>query len=336
MANTLRGKTDIQWAIESTAGTDLAATSKVVIEEFDVEPEDEYYRPQLLNGITLANRGSEQAQTRGTRFTARGALCYQQAQHWLEGVIQGAIAPTGTNPYTWTFTRNATAVPTLDTYTFERRLSDGSNNIDNAWHYGVLNSLTLRAEPRGMVMYEAQGFARRVQTEAQTGALTLPATITYMPHGTSALYLDSTWANRGTTIVSTQLLEWSLTLRPGLEGFFTADGRSDLDFPMVIQNTDTTGVEFTARLLIPGSSSQYATEKTAAEAGTLRACELRLTDSGGTMSLKLQFLAKHERASVFQVGNLNGQNVVDLSLVGSTDGTNFQAAVLVNATNTDA
>lgn len=321
--------------MESTAGTDLATTSKTVIEEFMVTPEDEVFRPQHKAGLLVANKGNEQAMTRGTRWTARGKLCYEQAQHWLEGAIAGAITPTGTNPYTWTFTRNATAVPTLDSYTFERRISDGSNVIGNAWHYAMIDALTIKGSPRSMIEYEAQGFARRVQTETLTAGQSLPGTITFMPHGTSALYIDSTYANRGTTIVSSQLLDWSLTIRPGLEPFFTADGRSDLDYPTVALNDENIGLEFNATLLVPGTSSQYATEKTAAEAQTLRACEVRLTDSGGSMSLKLQFLAKHEKGSLFELGKQNGQNVVQVKLVGSTDATNYMAAVLVNATAND-
>lgn len=335
MANTLDALTVVQVAMESTAGTDLATTSKLVVERFEATPEDEVYRPQHKAGLLVANKGNEQVMTRGSRLTVGGKLCYEQAQHWLEGAIAGAITPTGTNPYTWTFTRNATAVPTLDTYTFERRISDGSNVIGNAWHYGVIDSLTLRGSPRQMIEYEAQLFARRIQTETLTAGQSLPSTITFMPHGTSALYIDSTFANRGTTLVSSQLLDWSLTIRPGLEPLFTADGRSDLDYPTVALNDQNIGLEFKATLLVPGSSSQYATEKTAAEAQTLRACEVRLTDSGGAMSLKLQFLAKHERGSLFTLGQQQGQNVVEVSLVGSTDATNYMAAVLVNATAND-
>lgn len=335
MANALTGLDTYQWAMESTKGTDLATTSKMVVEEFTWTPEDENYRPMHLAGLTVANRGNEQAMWRGTRWNARGKLTFQQAIQWLEMSIAGAVSPTGTDPYTWTYTRSATAVPTIDAATFERRLSDGSNVIGNAIHYAMLDELTLSGDQKGMIEYAATGFARRIQTETLTAGQTLPSTLTFMPHGTSALYIDDTWAGRGTTVVSAQLLNWSLKIRPGHEPFFTADGRSDLDFPTHILNTDEVKTEFTARLLIPGTGSQYATEKTAAEASSLRACELRITGSG-SFSLKLQFLATHEKASLFEVGTLNGQRVVDLSMVGSTDLTNYQAAVLVNNTATDA
>lgn len=330
---TVAGATIVQWAAESTKGTDLATTSKVVLEEFDAVPEDEIYRPQFLNGVLLQNRGNEQAITRGSTFTVRGPACYEQMQHWMEMVIAGAITPTGTNPYTWTHTRTATAIPTIDSFTFERRISDTSNNIDTAWHYCMCRSFTLSGAPRGVVMYEAEVFGRRVQTETLTAGQSLP-TAELMTHGTSALYIDSTWANRGTTVVAAQLLDWSVKIVPGFQPFYTADGRSDLDFPTHVLNSDAVGLEFTATLLIPGSSPQYSTEKTAAEAQTLRAIELRLTGSGSN-SFKLQFLAKHEKGSLFTVGTRDGQNVVELKLVGSTDATNYMAAVLVNTKAND-
>lgn len=331
---TIRGATIVQWAAEATKGTDLATTSKVVLEEFDAAPEDEIYRPRFLNGVLLQNTGGEQAITRGSTFRVSGPASYEQMQHWMEMVIQGAVTPTGGPTYTWTHTRNATAIPTIDSFTFERRISDTSTNIDTAWHYCMCRSFTLRGAPRGVVMYEAELFGRRVQTEALTAGQSLP-TAELITHGTSALYLDTTWANRGTTVVASQLLDWSVTIRPGFMPFFTADGRSDLDYPTHVLNSDEVGLEFNATLLIPGTSPQYSTEKTAAEAGTLRAVELRMTGSS-PRSFKLQFLAKHERGSLFQIGTRDGQNVVELRLVGSTDATNYMAAVLLNQVATDA
>ena len=333
MANAITGLSIFQWAAESTKGTDLAATSKVLCETFDFTPEDAVYRPGFINGVLLQNTGNEQVITRGTRWQSTGPWSYEQAIHWLEMTIAGAISPTGTNPYTWTYTRNATSIPTLDSFTFERRLNDGSNQIDTAWHYAMCDELTIKGAPRGVLMFDAKGFARRVQSEAITGALSLP-TAELMTHGTTALYIDSTWANRGTTVVSAQLLDWSVTIRPGNAPFFTADGRSDIDFPTHVLNSRDVGLTFECTMLVPGSSSQYATEKTAAEAMTLRALELRATS--GAKSWKLQFLAKHELGSVFKIDEQDGQAVVKMKLVGSTDATNYMASVLVNATATDA
>ena len=331
---TIRGASIVQWALESTKGTDLPATSKVLLEEFDAEPEDELYRPRVLNGVLLQNPGNEFPITRGSRFRVSGPASYEQMQHWFEMCIQGAVTPTGGPTYVWTHTRNATAIPVIDSATFERRISDTSNNIDNAWHYCMPRSFTLRGAPRGVVMFEAEMFGRRIQSEALTAALSLPTT-ELISHGTSALYIDGTWANRGTTLISSQLLDWSATIRPGFMPMYTADGRSDLDYPTHILNSDEVGIEVTAKLLIPGTSSQYATEKTAAEAATLRAVELRMTGTS-PRQVKLQFLAKHEKASLFQIGTQDGQNVVELKLVGATDATNFMAGIVTNLVATDA
>lgn len=334
MPNTLRGTTIYQWGAESTKGTAVAATSKILVEEMDFIPQDEIYRPTFINGVLLQNTGNEQAITRGTDWRASGPFSYQQAIHWFEMAIQGAVTPSGAGPYTWTFTRNATSIPTIDSFTFERRLNDGANSIDNEWAYGMLSELKLSGSPRGMVMYEASGFARRVQSSTLTAALSLPTT-TLMPHGTSSLFIDTTFAGVGTTQVSSQLIDWSLTLRPGHMPLFTADGRSDLDYPTHMLNSDQVGLEFEATLLVPGSSSQYATEKTAAEAATLRAVQIKTTGAA-PFDMEIDFLAKHERGSVFSIGTQDGQNVVKLNMVGSTDATNFLRAIVINSTATDA
>lgn len=327
MPGTVAGLRIYQWGRESTAGTAVAATSKVLCEEFDFEEEDALYRPEYVNGVLLQNTGNEFAITRGTRWRASGPLSYQQAQHWLEMAIQDAVDPTGTDPYTWTYTRNATSIPAPGSFTLERRLNTGAAQVDQEWAYAMCSSLRLTGAPRGVVRFEAEGFARRVQSSTLTGALSLP-TASLIPHGTSALYIDTAWASVGTTQITGQLLDWSLTLRPGGSvPLFTADGRSDLDFPVVVFDRSEAGLEFEATLLL--DTTRYATEKAAAEAATLRAMQIKL-DGAGDHDLEIDFLAKHERGSLFQVGSQQGQDIVRLRMVGSTDGTNFLRAILIN------
>ena len=325
---TLEGLQIVQWGRETTKGTAVVATSKVLMESFEFDPEDLPYRPAYVNGMLLENTGNEFVITRGTRWRARAPLSYEQAMHWLEMMIQGPVTPTGAGPYTWTYTRAAGAIPTLSAFTVERRLNDGTNQIDNEWAYCMADKITLRAAPRGVVMLDAEGFARRIQGSTLTPALSLP-TAELIPHGSSQLYLDSTWANRGTTVVAAQLLDWSLECRIGIKPYFTADGRSDLDYPTTVLDRRMVGLSLKATVLIPGTGSQYATEKAAAEAMTLRAAELRFTGTSNR-SLKLQMLAKHEKGSLFKTAVRDGQDVAELSMVTSTDQTNYMAGVLIN------
>jgi hypothetical protein len=75
------------------------------------------------------------------------------------------------------------------------------------------------------------------------------------------------------------------------------------------------------------------TEKTASEAGTLRAVRVKIE---GTQSryLTLDMLMKHEPASLGTIGEEDGQDIVEMKLVGSTDGTNFFRAEVNNKVGT--
>ncbi len=328
MSPTIAGKRVFQWGRESTAGTAVAATSKMIIEEFDLEPSDALFRPQYLNGVSLEHTGNEFVNTRGTRWTARGVLTYEQAMHWLHLAIQGGVNPTGGGPYTWVYTRNATQIPAPGSMTIERRLDDGSSQIDNEWAYVQLTELTLKAEPEDMVRIEASGFARRVQGSTLTPALALP-TAELIPHGSTSLFIDTTFAGVGTTQITSQLLGWELKLRPsGIVTLPTADGRADLDFPAVGYDGSLAGLDFKATLLL--NTTRYATEKTAAEAATLRACQLKMTGTS-PRDIEIDFLAKHEQGSLFKVGAYRGQDVYDLALTTASDGTNFLRATVINS-----
>lgn len=79
-------------------------------------------------------------------------------------------------------------------------------------------------------------------------------------------------------------------------------------------------------LLLDG---QYDTEKTKAEAQDLRALRIQ-TDGASSRQLKLDALVRHTAGSVFAAGRSNGQDIVVLRFEGTTDGTNFFEATVVN------
>jgi hypothetical protein len=184
-------------------------------------------------------------------------------------------------------------------------------------------------------------FGRRIQSEALTtaGSPSLPATIDLLTHGSSALYLDTTYAAAvaSSTPVAGQVLEWEFKINTGYEPQFTADARSDLDFTSYRLNTNAVGVEFNAKLLIPGTSPQFSTEKTAAEAAALRGVSLRFTGNSPD-TFRLDFIAKHSKGSLFKFGDSDGQMVIDLNLVTTAEAVpaNFIRAIVVNAVATDA
>jgi len=325
--------TVVQMVREAAKGTLIAATRKTAFESFKVTPIDLLHRPNLVKGMYIANKGNEFAIKRGVEWAVSGPVLYDQFHSWLDMAVNGAVAaPTGAaDPYTWTMTRNATADPALKSKTFEYFPTDGTVVTGFKFGYAMATKLEISAAENEPVMFSIEGFARRLQVMAtKTAALALPA-IAIPPIALTKLYIDSTWATLGTTIVTGQLLGWKWTVETGEMPVYTADVRADLDFPLDEMNIENAKVSAEILLLVTGSG-QWATEKTAAEAGTLRAVRL-VADIGTTpaRTLTLDALMKHTPGSILPDGEKDGLQTITLRLEGATDDTNFISAAVLNS-----
>ena len=321
----------VQWAREATPGTDLATTSKILCSSFNAVPMDEVHRPAILRGVMQRNRGFEQVIKRWSEITIEGPLSFEQAQNLMAAAYGNDAAPTGLNPYTWNLTRDPTGVPSLAHFTIERRITDGSTPIQQAWHYCTLRSLTINFADGEPVTYSATFFGRRIQTETLTAAQAFP-TPEWMPIGFGKLWIDTAWASLGTTVVATQVLSGSVTFNTGAVPIWTLDQRSDLDWGVVGFNAEETSIEARISALV---GAQYATEKTAAEAATLRAIRLQF-DGSSSRQLLLDWLCKHAPGSLFEFGQQDGQHIVEMNFVESADGTNLIAGTVINGVATFA
>lgn len=323
---------NIQWSREATAGTDLAATSKMIVERFNPVPSSpEAYRPALSRGLILANRGGETVIQRGTDWTAEGPFSFEQAQNLFSGAIINVASPTGSGPYVWTHTRNPAAYPSLASFTFERRVTDGSTPIDHAFHYSMFRDLELTFATNEVWRYTATGFARRVQTETMTAALTLPTYETCLTPNTT-VFIDPAWASLGSTQVSGQILSGSIKFGSGAAPLWTADGRTDLDFSQVAYASSRVTCEVSLTMLL---GAQYSTEKTAAEAQSLRAMRIQI-DGAADNDIKIDMLLKHRLPELYGFDYDDEQTIVTMDLVGATDGTNAWKAVVTNAVSSFA
>jgi hypothetical protein len=314
-----------QWAREATFGTDLAATSRVLVERLNFTPQSEFARPTVVRGLLQRNRGFETPVKRWSQWEAEGPVSYEQLQNWL-CMIQNVASPTGSGPYVWTHTINPATVPAPKSFVFERQVTDGSSPIVHAWHAAMAQSLEISGADGELLRFSASGFARRIQTgESLTGALSLP-TPEMPPTPLTTLFIDDDWASLGGTQVSAQILGFTVRFNTGYKPIWTLDGRTDLDYTTYVVDASERSIEATITCLL---GSHYATERAAAEAGTLRAVRLAVSGSGDR-ELEIDFLAKHERPELFEFGEQEGQHVVTLSLQESTDGTNLARFVLTN------
>lgn len=320
------GLTQIQWSREATPGTDLATTSKLLCTSFSAKPMSERYVPEVLRGLMQRNRGFETVMKHWTEFDFGGPVSYEQLQNLLCSAMGiNVTSPTGLSPYVWTFTKNPAVVPTPCTFTIERDEYDGSTHIGQAWHYVVITELTISFAEGQPLMFAAKAFGRRVQTETITAAQSLP-TPEIPPTALASVYIDTTFAGLGGTQVASQVLAASVTIKNGAVPLWTLDARSDLDFTTIGYDVKDIQINASVTAYLGG---QYATEKTAAEAQSLRALHLAIAGTS-SRALTLGGIFKYATPGLHDFGENNGQRTVLMNLEESSDGTNLFKAVLTN------
>lgn len=327
MAVMIRPLTLFQWGKEviSTHGTRVAATSKIAVEDIEFTEEDEMYRPNLAKGLIMPHSGNETPVRRGTLFKVTDQpVVFDQMQHWLAMAVQGGVTGvlTGGDHYLYTFTRNPAADPTPESFTLERRLSDGTNFVDLEWGYAMLSMLSFIFEQGQPLKFSAEGFCRRVQSSTLTASLPFPSSNVLNIQGAmgATVAIDSSWAAMGGTVLSGEVRKAVLNFKTGFKPVPLIDGRSDLDFSTHVIDGDEVGMTLDIDVLL--TKAQFDAQKTAAEAGTLRAVRLELAQNG-VRNIQIDGLFNFEKASFFGVQNDEGQVAGTFRMVESTDDTNL-------------
>lgn len=321
------GLTSIQIAKESSVGVDLATTSKLAVETFNVKSVSERYVPQLLRGLLQANAGGEVTTKRSVEIDFEGPLTFENGLLMLlNGAITALAAPTsGSDPYTWTFTRNPAAVPAVATFTIERNDTDGSSPYGHAWHYVVIDELEITFSAGQALRYKAHAFGRATQSETLTSAISLPTPETAIA-GLSTVKIDTSFAGLGGTAVASQMLNAKLTIRNGAVPIWTLDSRSDLDYTTVGHDRSKIKNLLEMQALL---GAQYSTEKTAALEQTLRAVQLSVAGTN-SRTLTIGGIFKHANPDLIEFSEVDGQKTYGMMLEETADGTNLITATVVN------
>lgn len=322
----------LQSVLEAAKGTDPGTkTVRHAFEKIKITPIDKLYRPKLTVGVLLANQGGEFAIERGVDFELSGPVIVDQFHYYLSMAVQGTPVMTGTGPWVWTATRNATADPLLKTRTFSYRMTDGTTPSDQKFSYAIANKLEVSAAENAPVLFVLSGRARRLITDASwTAGLSLP-TMDLPAMSQTTVYIDNSWT-APSAAVTAAVLGWKYTIETGQTPLYTADSRSDLDF--CLDELDVSNVKVSAEiLLLAKAGGIWATEKTAAEAATLRQITILATISA-SRSLQMRALMKYTAGSIFPDSEKFGLQLINLRLEGSTDLTNFLEMVAKNGIGT--
>jgi hypothetical protein len=196
---------NVQLGQETTWGTAVAATSLLRLLD---EPGFEYSAEPLVFG-GVGNIGVPNVVVPG-QVSVEGNLkyyaSYEDILYALVGLF-GSVTPTGSNPYTWTFTAPWSSYPTPKTFTVEA----GTTGIEYRVAGALWKALELSGESGAGVSVSIDLIAKTMQANAMTGSLTMrsvnPVTMNQV-----ALYIDSWAGTMGTTIVPASLIDFTLNV----------------------------------------------------------------------------------------------------------------------------
>ena len=140
--------------------------------------------------------------------SVEGAASYEEVLYPLCGLF-GAVTPTGTGPYTWTFAAPYTTMPTPQIYSAEIGV-EGYPKLLTGMLY---RSLELRSEI-GALRYSADFVARDLTSLGTFTALPVAA-VNAISSVHRELFVDSWGGTIGTTAVTATLIDATLTIDTG-------------------------------------------------------------------------------------------------------------------------
>jgi hypothetical protein len=209
--------------------------------------------------------------------TLRIPDCYFQALPALLSCgIKGGLTPAEQTPsqndMLWPFTPSMTGDNDPDSMTLEAGDDIQAVEVEYLMFERIkLSGVNAQAGEAAPVVFEADWFARQATPTTFTGALSIP-TMLDLNAKLSRIYIDTTWAGKGTTEKTSMLRAWELEILTGLHPKFL--GAADKFFT-------THGQDILAAMLTLTWERNAAAdaEWDAFRAGTKRAIRIKL-DSG--------------------------------------------------------
>lgn len=225
---TSRVFTKFQYGKESTRGTAVAAT-KMLLAAPKAIPQD---RTPVFIEDALGVR-SRAVRSAIYQYLAEDTLSipdgyFQALPMFFSCGLKGNITATettgGQGDYLWTFLPSMTSANAPDTLTLEMGDDTQAYEIEYLFfkRYKIAFQVAQGADS-SPVSIEADYTGRQVSTSTFTGALSIP-TVTTMNGKLARLYKDTTWANRGTTELTSVLRGGEIEIITGVHPKFFGDG----------------------------------------------------------------------------------------------------------------
>ena len=323
----------IQVGLETAASNGTKVDADTVLNgAMTMTPEVLWHRPvDENNSLAEFRRSVAVAHNAAGRF--QGDASYEQLLQFLSMTLKGAISPTtpstATNGRDWTFIPGQTATNAQDSFTFEY----GDDTQAWTWTYVVATGMELGLALGGVVSLTADLIGRFPQKEAFTGSLAEPTTYNEVIGDGAKFFVDTTWANLGTTEFDSILAGGTIRLNSGLVPVRYADGldaNGQATFSTVIENRKS----HTLDLAIILSSDSITQVYDAYVAGTDRAIRIvfdKADDSieaGFNHELEIDMFGRFTSAPELS-GERDGEDMVRVTFTSHEDASSNELSVRV-------
>ena len=329
----IRAATLVQIGKETTRGTGVAATRRLVGQSFTWRRMQELEAFEGENiGLLARTARAPLVVAEGLEFEAEMRLGFEQILWPLLSGVKGAVTPTtpGTGEARlWTFTPPVSADPLPDSYTAELEESSFTDVAEMESTYVLTDRLEARSEG-GVPVLRTSHFGRKVSDSTKTASIALP-TLTHASSARWAVYFDATWAGLGTTQITAQIRNLTYILATGIRPARYLDNRSDLDFSQYEFGTRQADLTFEV-VHDPAAAKLVQTEEPLKTAGTLRFVRAQLNgaafltpDTALSRFIRLDGAYYHAADSMVERGqDADGNLITSVHLISAYDPTQAQ------------
>lgn len=304
----------VQVGKETTWGTGVTATAKLMaLLDASANYNQEIYQPDILG--TLAPGQYVEVVATDWNASITVAATYEDLPYFFDGFF-GTATPSGTGPYTYSYTGPTTSTPSPRIFTVEYGTSSGAYQLTG----GLINGVTIDI---------AQGESWKVTADMigkGVSSVTLASlsdrTVNLIGTGDTTVYIDSYGGTFGSTAVSATVISASIKLTNGrhLKRFIgdTAPGN---------WGEDKYNVEASMTLEFNSTSKAYV--DALLSGAVSKAIRVKASSGSNSATLDMSGIIKD---GVQLFGDRDGNITVDLTFSGRYDATNgmWCEAVVVN------
>lgn len=233
----------IQWGLEATNGTAVAADTKLAFTAQPIPADRTTQNPTENLGIRMNSvRGVQYSRLARYSLTSPEGCYFETLPMLFSTLVKGNVTPalqnTGQGDYLWTMTPDYSfgADNEIDSITLE--VGDDTQAVEI--EYGMLESLNISGnitQDDGInpVIITGNLFGRQVTPTSYTGAIAIPS-MTQMNAKLARLYVDTSWAGVGGTEKTNILRGFSVDIiggaHPKFMGsanqYFNTHGQGDI------------------------------------------------------------------------------------------------------------